>query len=99
MCLRSNVRPKRHKSSTSSSPLPLRNVHLRQHLDLYIDGEFCAASDGGTLEASNPATGEVWATCSVATEDDVNRVVDAANRALFTGTWAEMNATQRGKML
>lgn len=70
-----------------------------QHFDLYIDGQFCAASDQGTLQSSNPATGEIWATASVATEEDVDRAVAAAKRALFTGEWAEMNATQRGKML
>ncbi len=70
-----------------------------QHYQLYIDGEWCDAEDGATLESINPATGEVWATCAVAGEPEVNRAVAAAARAMQQGPWAEMNATQRGKML
>ncbi len=29
---------------------------------MYIDGEFCEASDGGRFESVNPATGLAWAT-------------------------------------
>ena len=51
------------------------------------------------LESANPATGEVWATAAVAGEAEVNRAVAAAKRALNEGSWAQMTATQRGKML
>ena len=51
------------------------------------------------LESVNPATGEVWATAAVAGEAEVNRAVAAAKRALNEGSWAQMTATQRGKML
>ncbi|MFA9420860.1 MAG: aldehyde dehydrogenase [Gammaproteobacteria bacterium] len=70
-----------------------------QHYQMYIDGEWCDAADGMTLDSINPATGEVWATAAVAGEVEVNRAVAAADRALKQGPWAEMNATQRGKML
>jgi len=70
-----------------------------KHYQMYIDGEWCDAEDGATLESINPATGKVWANVAVAGEAEVNRAVDAANRALRHGPWAEMNATQRGKML
>jgi len=70
-----------------------------KHYQMYIDGEWCDASDGATLETINPDTGEVWATAAVAGEVEVNRAVAAADRALKTGPWAEMNATQRGKLL
>ena len=70
-----------------------------KHYQMYIDGEWCDAGDGAQLESVNPATGEVWATAAVAGEAEVNRAVAAASRALKTGPWAEMNATQRGKML
>ena len=68
-----------------------------QHYQMYIDGEWCDAQDGGTLDSINPATGKVWATAAVAGEAEVNRAVAAADRALKQGPWAEMNATQRGK--
>ena len=70
-----------------------------KHYQMYIDGEWCDAEDGATLESINPATGKVWANVAVAGEAEVNRAVDAANRALSQGPWAEMNATQRGKIL
>ena len=70
-----------------------------KHYQMYIDGEWCDAADGATLESINPATGEVWASAAVAGEVEVNRAVAAADRALKTGPWAEMNATQRGKLL
>jgi aldehyde dehydrogenase (NAD+) len=66
---------------------------------MYIDGEWCDAEDGAKLESINPASGEVWATAAIAGEAEVNRAVAAADRALKQGPWAEMNATQRGKLL
>ena len=70
-----------------------------KHYQMYIDGEWCDAEDGAKLDSVNPATGEVWATAAVAGEAEVNRAVAAAQRALNEGPWAEMNATQRGKLL
>ena len=70
-----------------------------KHYQMYIDGEWCDAADGATLESVNPATGKVWASAAVAGEIEVNRAVAAADRALKSGPWAEMNATQRGKLL
>jgi len=70
-----------------------------KHYQMYIDGEWCDADDTAILESINPATGQVWATAAVAGETEVNRAVDAANRALKQGPWAEMNPTQRGKLL
>jgi len=70
-----------------------------KHYQMYIDGEWCDAKDGATLESINPATGKVWATAAVAGEAEVNRAVAAAARALRQGPWAKMNATQRGKLL
>ncbi len=70
-----------------------------KHYQMYIDGEWCDAADGATLQSINPANGKAWATVAVAGEAEVNRAVAAADRALKQGAWAEMNATQRGKLL
>lgn len=70
-----------------------------KHYQMYIDGQWCDAAVGTILESINPATGEVWATAAVAGEAEVNKAVAAAQRALNEGAWAQMNATQRGKML
>jgi len=66
---------------------------------LYIDGEWCAAADGATLESVNPATGERWAIVPAAGEAEVDRAVGAALRALHDGPWARMTATARGRLL
>ncbi len=69
------------------------------HFQLYIDGEFCDASNGETFESINPATAKPWATAAMASEADVNRAVAAAKRALYDDAWAKMLPTQRGKLL
>ena len=66
---------------------------------MYIDGGFCDASDGGRFDSVNPATGKVWATAPAATETDVDRAVTAARRAMDEGEWSEMTATGRGRLL
>ena len=70
-----------------------------KHYQMYIDGQWCDAVDGARLDSVNPASGDVWATAAVAGEAEVNRAVAAAKRALNEGPWAQMNATQRGKLL
>ena len=68
-------------------------------LQMYIDGTWVDASDGGRLDSVNPATGQVWATFPNATAHDVDRAVRAAHRAMYEGAWSKLNATQRGKAL
>jgi (Z)-2-((N-methylformamido)methylene)-5-hydroxybutyrolactone dehydrogenase len=68
-------------------------------LQMYIDGTWADASDGGRLDSLNPASGQVWATFPNATAVDVDRAVRAAHRAMYEGPWSKTNATQRGKAL
>ena len=65
----------------------------------YINGEWSDASDGGTLISINPSNEEPWAQAPAATQDDVNRAVDAAKHALFDGPWSNMTPTARGRIL
>ncbi|TBZ11416.1 aldehyde dehydrogenase [Rhizobium leguminosarum] len=63
----------------------------------YIDGEF---SDGeASYPSIDPASGTVWADMPEARERDVDRAVNAADRALYEGAWPKLTATQRGKLL
>lgn len=63
----------------------------------YIDGVF---SDGeARFESVDPATGKAWADMPEARETDVDRAVEAAHRALYSGPWPKTTATQRGKLL
>ena len=64
------------------------------HYPLFIDGEWCEGAANGTLTSVNPATEKPWASAAVAEEDDVNRAVASAKRALFDGPWAAMTATR-----
>lgn len=66
---------------------------------MLIDGQWVGASDGGSFTSFNPATGEDWAEIPEATADDVNRAVEAADRAFNTGAWPAMTPTQRGQCL
>ena len=66
---------------------------------MLIDGAWVTASDGGTFDSINPATGEVWAKVPEATEEDVKRAVEAAYRAFDNGPWSRMTPTARAACL
>ncbi len=70
-----------------------------QRFQHYIDGEFSDAEDGRTFESIDPATEKPWALMPEARETDVDRAVAAARRALKSGPWATMTATERGRLL
>ncbi len=70
-----------------------------KHYKMLIDGEWVAASDGAAFESVNPTTGKVWAMIPEATAEDVDRAVQAADRAFNQGPWPAMTATQRGQCL
>lgn len=67
--------------------------------DLYIDGAWRDASDGGTREIRCPADGQVVATVSEATGDDAMEAVKAARRAFDQGPWRETTSTERAAIL
>ncbi|WP_372572302.1 aldehyde dehydrogenase [Ruegeria jejuensis] len=68
-----------------------------QQFQQYIDGAFSDGSD--RFDSLDPATGTVWAQMPEAGAEDVNRAVEAAERAFFSPEWAGMTATARGKLL
>ncbi|MDQ0301471.1 aldehyde dehydrogenase [Ancylobacter polymorphus] len=70
---------------------------LRDDFRLYIDGAF--VTGGASFESYDPATGQPWAVMPAATTADVNRAVEAAHRAFDAPEWANLTATQRGKLL
>ena len=69
------------------------------HYDLFIDGKWRPGSTGQTMQTLNPATGKPWARFACASADDVNDAVQAAKRSLAHGAWAQITATNRGKLL
>jgi aldehyde dehydrogenase (NAD+) len=66
---------------------------------LMINNEWVDASDGGTFETLNPATGEVLAKVAHATAKDVDMAVKCARKALETGPWSKMDAADRGRLM
>lgn len=66
---------------------------------MYIDGEWTAASDGGTRPIYNPATGQVVAYVAEGTGADAERAIRAARKAFDEGPWAETTALERAALL
>ncbi|MFE2045991.1 aldehyde dehydrogenase family protein [Streptomyces sp. NPDC059477] len=63
----------------------------------FIDGEWVAAHDGGTLDVLDPATHQVITQVARAGAADVDDAVAAARRA-FPG-WAATNPSERGALI
>ena len=64
---------------------------------LYIDGQWVDASDGARREIVNPATEEAVDSVPVATDGDLDRALEAADRAWRE--WRETDAWTRSGML
>lgn len=70
---------------------------MLQRFQQYIDGTFeHAASE---FDSIDPAGGTVWARMPAASADDVDRAVRAAHRTLNEAAWANLTASERGKLL
>jgi aldehyde dehydrogenase (NAD+) len=57
-----------------------------------IDGRLVGASNGGTFENVNPATGQVIGACADGTKDDMEAALAAARRAFDSTDWATHHA-------
>src|SRR5690606_32565136 len=66
-------------------------------LDLYIDGEFRAATGADSSQVIDPATEEPLGVLHHASVDDVQQALDAAARAFMP--WREQPALERGRRL
>jgi acyl-CoA reductase-like NAD-dependent aldehyde dehydrogenase len=66
---------------------------------LFIGGKWTDSSSGKTSTTSNPATGETLTTLAEASQQDVSSAVDAARKSFSSGHWAEMSASDRGRIL
>lgn len=63
----------------------------------WIDGEWVRPT--AWLESQDPYQGNTWACIARGTATDADAAVSAARRAMTTGPWAKMSATERGKAL
>ncbi len=66
---------------------------------MLIDGKWVEAASGKTLTTYDPATEEPLADVPAGDKEDVDRAVRAARKALESGAWPKMTASERGRAL
>jgi betaine-aldehyde dehydrogenase len=66
---------------------------------LFLGGRFSPASDGGSRESIDPATGDVVARVAEATRDDAERAIAIARAAFDDGPWPQTAALDRARLL
>jgi acyl-CoA reductase-like NAD-dependent aldehyde dehydrogenase len=64
---------------------------------MFIDGEWCDAAGGATVEATSPATGESLGPVAEGGREDARRAIAAANAAF--GAWGARTGYERGELL
>jgi aldehyde dehydrogenase (NAD+) len=72
-------------------------ARLRPNYQMFVDGQF-VDGEGEALKTINPATEEVLAEVSTASQSDVDTAVRAAKRA-YERTWSRMPGAERAKYL
>lgn len=66
---------------------------------LFIDGRWEDSDGPDRIDVFNPATGEAIASIASATDGDVDRAVNAADRAFRSRAWRRMRPLDRGRLL
>lgn len=66
---------------------------------MFIDGEWVAASDGGTFETLDPGDGSVLAGVAEAKAADVDRAVGAARSAFADSAWRSLTVKERAALM
>ena len=77
--------------------LTTKAIHVMKNLKMYINGQFCEASDGQWIDVLNPSTEEVISRQPNGTIEDVNRALDAAKAA--QKAWGKTPAIERAAWL
>ncbi|SDF89861.1 aldehyde dehydrogenase (NAD+) [Lentzea fradiae] len=72
-------------------------ANLRPNYRMFVDGQFVEGS-GEPLKTVNPATEEVLAEVSTASQSDVDTAVKAARRA-YDRVWSKMPGSERAKYI
>ena len=73
------------------------SLNLKERYGLLINNEWVAASDGAEFNVYNPANGEQLAICAEATNDDVDKAVEAATEAFKI--WKKVSQVERADYL
>ncbi|MBO3762185.1 aldehyde dehydrogenase family protein [Ciceribacter sp. L1K22] len=71
----------------------------KRRKQLFIDGTWRDASDGGSFETFDPASGKLLAELAGGTATDVDAAVASARSALGSHEWKGLTPSARGKLL
>src|SRR3974390_3270789 len=66
---------------------------------MLINGKWVNAASGKTFPSYNPATGEILAQVAEGDREDIDRAVKAARKALESGPWPAVGASERGRLI
>jgi acyl-CoA reductase-like NAD-dependent aldehyde dehydrogenase len=65
----------------------------------FVGGEWIDAQGGRLFDSEDPFSGDVWAQVPRCGQAEVDRAVEAADRAFSGGAWPALTASARGHML
>jgi aldehyde dehydrogenase (NAD+) len=65
----------------------------------FVGGDWVDAASGATFESEDPFSGDVWAVLPRCGAADVDRAVEAADKAFFSGAWPALTASARGQLI
>ncbi len=88
-----------HASDGRTAPLRHLETDAAGTALIFLGGTFVAASDGGTRDCIDPATGDVVARVAEATAHDAQRAIALARAAFDDGPWPQTPALDRAKLL
>ena len=71
-------------------------MKIHQH---FINGQYVDPVGNEWMDSFDPYTGKAWARIPKGCSQDADAAVAAAHRAMNSGPWASMTATQRGKLI
>ena len=82
----------------AEAPESTDHISIEDRYGLFIDGKFIEPEKGRYFKSINPANEEVLAEIAEATQQDVNKAVEAARNA-YEKTWSKLEAKERGKYI
>ncbi len=72
---------------------------LTRHLQHFIDGRWTDSLSGKTFDVLEPVGNTAYATAAAGQQEDVDLAVAAARRAFTDGSWPQLQARQRSRVL
>lgn len=80
------------------APESTDHIEVKEQYELFIGGEFIKPEKGRYFDSINPAREEVLSRIAEATQQDINKAVDAARKA-WEKRWSKLEPKERGKYI